>query len=322
MNAFERTIRRYGWNGLPAAPVAKLQINVGLRCNLRCRHCHLGASPDRTERMSRRTMEAVIRAAQALPGCPVDVTGGAPELHPDLPWFLAQLAEGGHPLILRTNLTVLLEPEGCELPLLFRELKVRLVASLPCYLEENVRAQRGPGVYEGAVEALRRLNRLGYGVRPELALDLAYNPGGPFLPPDQDALEEAYRRELGERFDVRFTRVLTLANMPLGRFQGELGPAGSDAYRKLLERSFRPENLPGLMCREQVSVGWDGGLYDCDFNLALGRGLEASAPTSVEEFDPERLARRRVVTGDHCFGCAAGSGSSCGGALRTAEGDE
>ncbi|MBI5443204.1 MAG: arsenosugar biosynthesis radical SAM protein ArsS [Deltaproteobacteria bacterium] len=322
MNAFEQTLRRYGWEGIPAGEIARLQVNVGLGCNLRCRHCHLEASPERTERMSRPTLEAVLRAVDRLPGVPVDVTGGAPELHPELPSFLAEVARRGNALVLRTNLAVLLEPGAEGLPPLFADLGVRLVASLPCYLEENVRAQRGPGVYGKSIDAIRRLNVLGYGLRPDRILDLAYNPGGPFLPPNQEELEAAYRRELGERFGVAFTNLLTLANMPLGRFAGELGPQGSEAYRRLLERSFRAENLPNLMCREQVSVAWDGRLHDCDFNLALGLGVEAGAPAVVEDFDPARLAGRRVVTGDHCFGCAAGRGSSCGGALRSAAADE
>ncbi len=187
---------------------------------------------------------------------------------------------------------------------------------MPCYLEETVRAQRGPGIYEKSVEAIRRLNSLGYGIDPGLALDLVYNPGGPFLPAAQGELEQAYRRELGERFGIRFTRLLTITNMPIGRFGAELRrQQKAGEYMRLLQDSFNPRTVDGVMCRRQISVGWDGTLYDCDFNLAIGLAVDHGAPDRISDFDPSVLSKRRIVTGDHCFGCTAGSGSSCAGAL-------
>lgn len=316
MNGFERELRRHGVSGLVAAPIRKFQVNVGYRCNLQCRHCHVEASSERTEAMDWPVMEAILEAADQVPGCPVDLTGGSPELNPHFRRLVRALWAHGHPVQVRTNLAVLLEPEMDDLPEFFRAHRVHLTASLPCYLEENVRAQRGVGVYERAVESIRLLNDLGYGLEPELVLELVYNPGGPYLPPDQGPLEAAYRTELAERFGVRFTRLLTITNMPIGRFQEDLLLLGEhDAYRSLLEAAYNPETVEGLMCRHQVCVGWDGTLYDCDFNLALGLPTGYGAPKHIETFDRCALESRWVVTGDHCFGCAAGCGSSCGGAL-------
>ncbi|GAB4262293.1 MAG: arsenosugar biosynthesis radical SAM protein ArsS [Deferrisomatales bacterium] len=316
MNRFEQKIRPLEPEGLHGAEIRLLQVNLGFRCNLKCRHCHVEASADRPEQMTWSTMEHVLAAAAQVGECLVDLTGGAPELNPHFRRLVAALSRAGHPVQVRTNLAVFFEPGMEDLPAFYREHRVAIVASLPCYLEENVRSQRGEGVYERAVEAIRALNRLGYGRDPELALNLVYNPGGPFLPPDQAALESDYRRELGARFGIAFHRLHTITNMPIGRFLADLAAAGRDlAYLELLEASFNPLTLDGLMCRHQVCVGWDGRLYDCDFNLALGLPAGYGAPTRVEAFDPEALAARRIVTGDHCFGCTAGCGSSCGGAL-------
>jgi len=203
-----------------------------------------------------------------------------------------------------------------DLPRFFREEGLRLVASIPCYSEENVRAQRGPGVYERSDEALRRLNAQSFGLEPDLHLNLVYNPAGPLLPPDQAELEEDYRRELGERFGIVFTRLLTITNFPLGRFADLLRTRDEEAgCTRLLRESFNARTVEGLMCRRQVSVGWDGTLYDCDFNLALGWPVDHGAPDHIRRFDVDALRQRRIVTGEHCFGCTAGCGSSCGGAL-------
>ena len=290
-------------------------MNVGLRCNQACAHCHLAASPERTEAMTWPTMERVIEAAAAL-GTLVDLTGGAPELNPHFRRLCAALRERGNEVQVRTNLTVLLEPGMEDLPGFFREEGIRLVASMPCYLEENVRAQRGPGAYERSVEAIRCLNAQGYGLEPDLQLNLVHNPGAPALPPGQAALEEDYRRELGARFGIAFTRLLTITNIPLGRFRDDLRRRELEAgYLRLLRESFNARTVQGLMCRRQISVGWDGTLYDCDFNLALGWPVDHGAPTHISRFDPAALSTRRIVTGSHCFGCTAGCGSSCAGAL-------
>jgi radical SAM/Cys-rich protein len=191
-----------------------------------------------------------------------------------------------------------------------------LVASLPCYLEENVSAQRGKGVYEKSIAAIKRLNNMGYGFDTALPLNLVYNPGGPFLPPSQSALEKDYRRELGRHFNITFNRLLTIANMPLGRFRADLSRRDQEqTYLQLLRKSFNPDTLSGLMCRHQISIGWDGTLYDCDFNLALGLAVDHGAPNHIKSFRLSDLSLRRIVTGEHCFGCTAGSGSSCAGAL-------
>jgi radical SAM/Cys-rich protein len=313
---FDARVREATGGVLAARELAVLQLNVGLRCNLVCRHCHLGCSPTRSEQMERGVMERVVALAGELRPELIDITGGAPELNPELPWLIEALHALGLSLQVRTNLAALLEPPGEALLELLRDRGVTLVGSLPCYTPENVDAQRGAGAYERSVAALRRLNALGYGRPGGPALHLVYNPGGPFLPGEQRALEADYRRELAARCGVVFTSLLTLTNMPLGRFGEQLRAASRiEDYLGLLERSFNPENLEGLMCRRQLSIAWNGTLYDCDFNLALGLPVDHGAPDHIRHWDTELLARRRIVTGEHCFGCAAGRGSSCGGAL-------
>lgn len=316
MNDFERQIAGISDDGLHSVRIETLQVNLGLRCNQQCTHCHLEASPLRDEIMEWPVMELVLEAAKSARCQLVDLTGGAPELHPHFRKFAAVLRQEGHPVQVRTNLTVFLEPGMEELPEFFRQHQIQIVASMPCYLQENVSAQRGKGVYERSIAAIKRLNAVGYGSHSELPLNLVYNPGGPFLPPPQSALEEDYRRELGQRFNITFTRLLTITNMPLGRFRRELIRKEEEGnYLRLLRKSFNPETVQGLMCRHQLSIGWDGTLYDCDFNLSLGLPVDHGAPDHIQSFRPKDLKMRRVVTGEHCFGCTAGSGSSCGGAL-------
>jgi len=305
-----------GQEGLRGVDIGIVQANLGLRCNQSCAHCHVGASPSRTEMMSRQTMDAIVEVATAARAELVDLTGGAPELHPDFCSFVLALRERDLTVQVRTNLTVLLEPGMEGMPEFYRANGIRLAASMPCYLEENVRAQRGKGVYEKSVEAIRRLNELGYGSDPALPLDLVYNPGGPFLPPDQASLQDDYKRELHERFGITFTRLLTIANMPIGRFLKRLrAEEREQSYMQLLRGSFNVETLDGLMCRHQINIGWDGTIYDCDFNLALGLPVNHGAPNHIKSFDERALAERRIVTGEHCYGCTAGGGSSCRGAL-------
>ncbi len=316
MTRFDGAVLKASGRALCATEVAILQVNVGLRCNQACAHCHLNASPERAESMDWPTMEEVCRAARRAGARLVDLTGGAPELNPHLRRFIERLRADGLRVQVRTNLTALLEPGLRDLPAFFAAREVQLVASMPCYLEENVRAQRGGGTYEKSIAAIRRLNDLGYGVEDRLALDLVYNPGGPFLPPAQAELEADYRRELAARCGIRFTRLLTIANMALGRFRDLLRRDGQEeAYLRLLRGAFNPQTLDGLMCRRQLSVAWDGTLYDCDFNLALRLPVNHGAPSRLSDFDCAALATRRIVTGEHCYGCTAGSGSSCAGAL-------
>jgi radical SAM/Cys-rich protein len=316
MNDFEKQITEANGNGLHCLQIETLQVNLGLRCNQQCNHCHLEASPHRSEMMEWPTMRLVLEAARSFGSQLIDLTGGAPELNRHFRRFVDALRQDGHPVQVRTNLTLLLEPGLREIPGFFRDHQVQLVASLPCYLEENVRAQRGERVYEKSIEAIRGLNALGYGLEPDLPLNLVYNPGGPFLPPPQSALEEDYRRELRSRFGIVFTRLFTITNMPLGRFRAELSRQNQEQnYLHLLRESFNQQTVAGLMCRHQISVGWDGTLYDCDFNLALGLPVNHGAPDHIQSFRPADLMKRRIVTGEHCFACTAGSGSSCGGAL-------
>ena len=315
MQSFDETVRQETGQALQGEDLSTIQVNVGLRCNLACLHCHLGASPGRTEVMPPEVMTSVAKLARVA-GCrQVDITGGAPELNPDLGHFIRALSSQGTRAQVRTNLTVLLEPATESYMELYCDHQVRLVASLPCFLEQNVNAQRGAGVYRDSIEAIRRLNALGYGTRAGLELNLVYNPGGPVLPPAQAGLEADYKRELDRRFGVRFNNLLTIINMPLGRFSTALRRQHQErAYLDLLRSSFNGSTVPGLMCRHQVSVGWDGRLYDCDFNLALGMPVH-SRVGELGALDVRALARRPIVTDTHCFGCTAGCGSSCGGAL-------
>lgn len=316
MNEFEKKVEEITGTGLYGLDIETIQVNVGLKCNQACVHCHVESSPRRTEMMEWPTMERIIELARRVRARRVDITGGAPELNPHLRRFIRALREQGQTVQVRTNLTVLLLPEMETMPEFFRDHQVHLVASLPCYLEDNVRRQRGYGVYEKSIEAIKRLNALGYGHDPERPLDLVYNPVGPFLPPDQAKLEEDYRRELWNRFGIVFTRLLTITNMPIGRFLDDLRRQGKDQqYLNLLRQSFNPQTLEGLMCRHQINVDWDGRLYDCDFNLALRMPVDHGLPDHIRDLDLPALARRKIVTGIHCFGCTAGRGSSCGGAL-------
>ncbi len=302
---------------LTAATLDVIQVNVGLKCNLACTHCHLEAGPNRTEVMDQPTLAKILSIAKAVRPGLVDITGGSPELNPHLAWFLGELAEAGLPTQVRSNLCVLFEPEAEAYFDLYAHLGVSLVSSLPCYLEENVSLMRGPGVFPKVIAAMRRLNAAGYGKPDGLRLDLVFNhPLGPYLPPGQKCLEDAYRQELGDKHGVVFSNLIAITNMPLGRYLDELRAKGQDrAYWNLLTDTFNPATLPALMCRRQISIGWDGSLYDCDFNLALGLHMHGGAPDHIDTFNLAALQGRPVATGPHCLGCTAGAGSSCGGAL-------
>lgn len=296
---------------LRGGSIQTVQVNIGLTCNLACHHCHVESSPSRREQMSRATMEQVLDAARRAEARTIDITGGAPEMNPHFRWLVAESRARGLHVMVRTNLTILLKEGYTDLPEFFRVHRVHLVASLPCYLEKNVDKQRGRRVYSESVEAIRRLNAIGYGLDPDLPLDLVYNPLGPSLPPDPAGLEADYRRELQARWGLHFTRLITITNMAIGRFLHDLERDGAaDEYQRLLRDSFNPATVEPLMCRHQVHISHDGTLHDCDFNYALGLGCG-----HVRDFDPGRWLRRRIVTGEHCFGCTAGRGSSCGGAL-------
>jgi radical SAM/Cys-rich protein len=292
-------------------------VNVGLRCNLACQHCHVESGPKRTEQLTRASIERVAMLLEQSPSITtLDLTGGAPELHPDFRWLVEQARGLGRRVIDRCNLTVLLEPGQEDTPDFLAEQGVDVIASLPCYGPDNVEAQRGRGVFDGSIEALRRLNALGYGRGGAGRLDLVYNPVGPTLPPPQAELERAYRAALRDAFEIEFDALLTITNMPIQRFAHALLRDGElEAYMDLLVRAFNPTTVEALMCRHLVSVDHEGRIFDCDFNLALGLASGAGAKSI---FDVERLDALEgapVATGGHCFGCTAGAGSSCGGAL-------
>jgi len=316
MNQFEQQVFEGGREGLYSNDINVIQVNVGLRCNQCCAHCHLSASPESTESMDLSTMDRILEIADKVHPATVDITGGAPELNPHLRTFIEALTERDIEVQVRTNLTALVERPNEGIMNFFRDQRVKLVGSLPCYMEENVTAQRGEGVYERSVETIHKLNELDYGIQGGLTLNLVYNPGGAFLPGDQKSLEADYRRELQDRFGITFTGLFTITNMPIGRFSEVLVRKNRfEKYLKLLKDSFNPGTVKGLMCRNQISIGWDGSLYDCDFNLALDLAMNHGAPDHIDRWNLESVRKRRIVTGDHCFGCTAGCGSSCGGAL-------
>jgi radical SAM/Cys-rich protein len=303
---------------LRRAQLTTLQVNLGYRCNQACLHCHVNAGPTRTEMMDDRGVDLVLDVLARRGIGTLDLTGGAPELHPQFRRVVRAARSLGATVIDRCNLTVLQEPGQDGLADFLAEQQVRVVASLPCYTQENVDSQRGAGVFERSIAALGELNARGYGKDHSLTLDLVYNPLGPVLPGPQDKLEADYKRELGERFGIVFNRLLTLANMPINRFGSTLVSKGQFAdYMTLLHDSHRPENLERVMCRELVSVDWQGYLYDCDFNQMLGLGLQLPGRPRphLRDLLEADLAGRPIAVADHCYGCTAGQGSSCGGAL-------
>jgi radical SAM/Cys-rich protein len=316
MNDFDVRIRKILPEGLQCQAINTLQINIGRYCNLECTHCHLECSPGRKEMMSWEVMEKILAVSEENVFRLVDITGGSPELHPDFIPFVTALRDRGQTVQIRSNLTVLMESSLSDIIPFLKTKEVHLVGSLPCYLEENVDAQRGAEVYKKSIAVIRLLNRAGYGVDTGLPLNLTFNPGGPFLPPDQSSLEEIYRQELKSRFDISFSRLIILTNMPLGRFRQCLERNRETThYLSMLKAAFNPATIAGLMCRNQISVDWDGTLYDCDFNLALGMGVNHGTPQSIKAFDYDLLKERQIATGIHCYGCTAGAGSSCSGSI-------
>jgi radical SAM/Cys-rich protein len=317
---FDEALRRCGWGPLRRErPPHTLQVNLGKLCNQACHHCHVDASPNRTEVMTSATVQRVVELVTSSPSIrQIDITGGAPELNPNFRWLVEEARAREFPIIVRCNLTVLFEAGMEWLPDFYRDCRVHLICSLPCYSRENVERQRGGGVFSKSIRALQHLNRLGYG--SELELDLVYNPVGPSLPPPQEQLQAQYRKELAQNFGIVFHRLLTITNMPINRFAQQLRLWGKHSdYMGLLVNHFNPSTIEALMCRELVSVSWDGRLFDCDFNQMLEipileRGGEA--PRSIWNVDDlNDLAPGAIATGSHCFGCTAGAGSSCGGAL-------
>jgi len=317
MLAFEDRMLQAGQWPLRSVGIETLQVSLGKLCNQTCRHCHVDAGPTRTEIMTRETAEQVVDVLRRFHIPNVDFTGGAPELNPNFEYLVCEARALGRHVKDRCNLTVFDVPGKDHLPEFLRDHQVEVIASLPCYTEENVEAQRGEGVFAKSLAGLKRLNRLGYG-KPGtgLVLNLVYNPLGPSLPPAQKGLEGSYRKKLGERYGIEFNSLYTLTNMPISRFlTGLLLQGNHERYMDLLVQTFNPATVEGLMCRTLLSVGWDGRLYDCDFNQMLDLPVNHGLPQHLRDFDAFLLARRQIRTGTHCFGCTAGCGSSCTGAV-------
>jgi radical SAM/Cys-rich protein len=299
--------------------IETLQVNLGYRCNLSCVHCHVNAGPTRTEEMSARTLDQLIQVLDHLAPAALDLTGGAPELNPGFRRLVWEARERGIEVIDRCNLTILFEPGQEDLAEFLADQGVTVTASLPCYLEENVEQQRGKGVYGDSIRAIKQLNQLGYGRGGGLALNLVYNPVGAVLPPPQANLEADYKRELADRYGIAFDQLFTITNMPISRFGAVLLAQGQYLeYMQLLRDNFSEENLETVMCRSLVSVDWQGYLYDCDFNQMLDIPLLASDRRRhiSELLADDGIASASILTGEHCYGCTAGQGSSCGGALE------
>ena len=314
--SFEEALREHGCAPLRASGIEVLQINVGKLCNQTCRHCHVDAGPDRRESISEETADAVLDVLAGTDIPTLDITGGAPEMNPQFRRLVREARTLGRHVIDRCNLTILMAPGFTDLPEFLAEQRVEVVASLPCYLEENCDSQRGSGVFRKSLDALRRLNALGYGTQDDRPLTLVYNPVGASLPPGQRQLEADYRRELRSHYGIEFTRLFTITNLPISRFLEDLIRSGRyDDYMQTLIGAFNPAALSGVMCRTMISVDWTGRLFDCDFNQMLDIELAEGVPGNIRDFDVASLASRRIVTGRHCFGCTAGAGSGCQGAV-------
>tara|TARA_B100000700_G_scaffold298423_1_gene364305 strand:- start:2347 stop:3291 length:945 start_codon:yes stop_codon:yes gene_type:complete len=295
-----------------------LQINIGYKCNQACSHCHVNSSPNRTEMMSNEIINLIPKVIKAKNIKLLDITGGAPELHPKFKQLVKEVRSLGAEVIDRCNLTILKEPGQENLVEFLSSNKVQIIASLPCYLEDNVDKQRGKGVFEKSILALQELNTFGYGIKDTgLILNLVYNPSGPHLPPSQKELEDIYRFELKERYGISFSNLFVLANMPINRYEQYLYQSGKlKEYNKLLEESHNSKNLDSVMCKTTLSIDWKGYLYDCDFNQQLGILKQGSIKHLNDLLVSNApITNNPISIGNHCFGCTAGAGSSCGGEL-------
>jgi radical SAM/Cys-rich protein len=295
-----------------------MQLNLGKMCNQTCKHCHVDAGPDRKEMMSQSTMQFCLDVLKNSEIDVVDLTGGAPELNPDFRWLVEQIKKLGKHVIVRCNLTIILANKRFyDLPDFFKQHQVEVVSSLPSFTQDRTDRQRGDGVFEDSIKALQMLNQVGYGKEGSgLILNLVYNPAGAFLPPSQAALEKEYKMELSSRYDLVFNQLYAITNMPISRYLDYLLSSGNySRYMDKLISAFNPASVQNLMCRNTLSVGWDGYLYDCDFNQMLDLKLSASGNQHISDFDFVILKNRNIVIKQHCFGCTAGEGSSCGGSL-------
>ena len=317
---FEERLQQSGFAPLRATGITVFQINVGKLCNQTCRHCHVDAGPDREEQMTRETAELCLQVFAQTDIPTIDITGGAPELNSNFRWLVQQAKALGRHVTDRCNLSILLLPSQADLAEFLAHHHVEIVASLPYFRSSQTDAQRGEGIFAKSIRGLQKLNELGYGRQGSgLVLNLVYNPVGAFLPPKQEAIEAQFRRELCRGHGVTFNRLYTITNMPISRFLEFLIEIGNyDQYMARLAAAFNPAAAAGVMCRYTLSVGWDGTLYDCDFNQMLELPVSGHLPRHIKDLNPSKLAdlhTRPIVTGNHCYGCTAGAGSSCGGAV-------
>jgi radical SAM/Cys-rich protein len=305
---------KLGGASLFADAIDTLQVNVGKLCNQACKHCHVDASPTRTEIMPREIIDECLRVLREFNIKTLDITGGAPELNPNFRHLAVEARNSGAKVLVRHNLTVIFEEHQQDLPDFFAENELEVVCSLPYFMPTQTDAQRGNGVFDKSIEALQRLNKTGYGIDEKLTLNLVYNPVGAFLPPPQPAIEADFKRELKTRYNISFNNLFTITNMPIARYLDWLRRSGNEeSYMTKLINAFNPSTIEGLMCRNLISVDWHGNLYDCDFNQMLELPVESKQ--TIFNFDLEKLKNRAIVTENHCYGCTAGSGSSCGGTV-------
>ncbi len=315
--AFVEQLRKCGAYPLKATGIDTLQMNITRRCNLACKHCHVKAGPHRTEMMSREILTHCIQVAKHPSIATIDITGGAPEMHSDIEWLIRKMSALGKRFLVRSNLVILCDPEYCYLMKVFAANNVELIGSLSDYHAQRSDRQRGVGVYDRVMEAMRELNRIGYGVAGSgLILDLVHNPAGAYLPGSQSTLETEYRRVLHQEHGVIFNSLFCLVNCPVGRYLEYLKNSGNlEDYMRTLRKAFNPQTASLVMCRKTVSVSWDGKLYDCDFNQVEDLTVNSGSPAHIRHFKYDLLADRQIEVRDHCFACTAGAGSSCCGAL-------
>lgn len=322
LESFPSFAERVGENGFTNEKIDTLQMNIGLKCNLACKHCHVEAGPARTEEMSQQTMEDCLKVVRDHKIGTIDITGGAPEMNPHYEWLIRDAPSTGAKVMTRSNLVILQQPEYASIPELWAEMGTVVIASLPHYVKKSAEKQRGEGTFEPIIQQIRRLNELGYGKGEgagpggrTLELDLVYNPGGMILPGDQSGLERDYKQKLGEEFGITFDHLFAIANNPNGRFANRLQQTGNlEKYMNKLVDAFNVATLPTMMCRSQISVGWDGRLYDCDFNQAAETPCVEGGTIAELASAPTSSLKRQIAFGNHCYGCTAGAGSSCGGA--------
>ncbi len=313
---FEDKLRENDILDLKPTGVEIFQVNIGKMCNQTCKHCHVDAGPERQEIMTRETMQMCLDALEKTDISMVDITGGAPEMNPDFRWFVEQVSKMHRHIMVRCNLTIIVaNPKFYDLPEFYKKHQVEVISSLPYFTARRTDAQRGDGVFEKSIKALKMLNAAGYGKADgKLPLNLVYNPTGAFLPSDQKGLEAEFKRRLMDGFGVEFNKLFTITNLPISRFLDYLITTGNyESYMEKLSNAFNPEAARGVMCRNTISVGWDGSLYDCDFNQMLDLKLTHNTPDHIRNFDLDKINQRKIIFNQHCFGCTAGSGSSCGG---------